>query len=54
MALLHIPASVQYPIVTGGTIVISTLIGLIRREKITKREILAAVVAFFATVVMAF
>ena len=54
MALLHIPASVQYPIVTGGTIVISTLIGLIRREKITKREILAAVVAFFATVFMAF
>ena len=54
MALLHIPASVQYPIVTGGTIVVSTLIGLIRREKITKREILAAVVAFFATVFMAF
>ena len=54
LALLHIPASVQYPIVTGGTIVISTLIGIMRKEKITRREIIAAVVAFVATVFMAF
>ena len=54
LALLHIPASVQYPIVTGGTIVVSTLIGIIRKEKITQREIFAAVVAFVATVFMAF
>ena len=53
IALLNLPASVQYPIVTGGVIIISTLIVIIRREKITQKEILAAGVAFIATVLMA-
>ena len=54
VALLHIPASVQYPVVTGGTIVFSTLFVIAKREKFTKREIGAAVIAFVATVFMAF
>lgn len=54
VALLHIPASVQYPVVTGGTIVFSTLFVIAKREKLTKREIGAAVIAFVATVFMAF
>jgi len=53
IALLHIPASVQYPIVTGGTIVVSTIISLIKRDRITKKEILAAGIAFVATCFMA-
>lgn len=53
IALLHLPASVQYPIITGGVIVVSTLIVIIRREAITKKELLAAAVAFIATVFMA-
>lgn len=52
IALLHLPASVQYPVVTGGVIVVSTLIVVIRREKITKKEILAAAIAFVATAFM--
>lgn len=53
IALLHLPASVQYPVVTGGVIVVSTLIVIFRRESITKREILAAVIAFISTALMA-
>lgn len=53
IALTHLPASVQYPIVTGGVVITSTIITIIRREGITKKEILAAGVAFIATVLMA-
>ncbi len=53
IALLYVPASVQYPVVTGGTIVISTLISLIKRDKITKKELMAAGIAFVATCFMA-
>lgn len=53
IALLHLPASVQYPVVTGGVIIVSTLIDIIRREKITQKELLAAGIAFVATVLMA-
>lgn len=54
IALLRLPASVQYPIVTGGVIVFSTVIDMIRKVKLRKREIIAAGIAFAATVVMAF
>lgn len=53
VALLHLPATVQYPVVTGGVIVISTLITLLRREPIQKKEMFAAFIAFVATVFMA-
>lgn len=53
IALLHLPASVQYPVVTGGVIIVSTLIDIIRREKISQKELLAAGIAFVATVLMA-
>ena len=54
IALLHVPASVQYPIVTGGTIVVSTIISLIKGDKILRKEIYAVVIAFAATLFMAF
>ncbi len=54
IALLHLPASVQYPIVTGGVIIFSVIIDLIRREKVTKKELTAAAISFIASVFMAF
>lgn len=54
IALLKLPASVQYPIVTGGTMVFATVIDLVRKEKVAKREILATCIAFVASVLMAF
>lgn len=53
IALLYLPASVQYPIVTGGTIIFATLISLCRREKVTGREIIASLIAFAASACMA-
>ena len=52
IALLNLPASVQYPMVTGGTIVFSVIIDLIRKTGISKRTILAAVIAFAAVCMM--
>lgn len=53
IALQHLPASVQYPIVTGGVIVISTLIALARKEHVTIREGGGATVALLATILIA-
>ena len=53
VALVTLPASIQYPIVTGGVIVISTVISALRKEKLTYKEIVAAIVAFGATVLIA-
>ena len=54
ISLLHLPTSVQYPIVTGGTIVFSTIIDKIRKVKVTNKEISAALVALMASILMAF
>ena len=53
IALLNLPASVQYPIVTGGVIIFSTIIDLLRKEKVTKKEIAAAGIAFISSAFMA-
>lgn len=52
IALIRLDASVQYPMITGGTIVFSTIICLVRREKLTLRDIIAAMVAAGASVVV--
>lgn len=54
ISLVHLPASVQYPLVTGGVMLFSTLISAIRKEKISVKEYIAAVVSFAASVLMAF
>ena len=53
IALLSLPASIQYPMVTGGVIICSTLIVILRREKLTKKELASALIAFVATRFMA-
>lgn len=53
ISLLKLPASVQYPIVTGGVIVFSTIIDIIKKSKLKPKEIIAAVIAFTASVIMA-
>lgn len=52
IALTRLPASVQYPIVTGGVMFFSTVMSLLFREKLSRRELLAAGVAFLATVII--
>ncbi len=54
ISLIHLPASVQYPLVTGGVMVFSTVISIIRKEKLSKTDYVAAAVSFIASVLMAF
>lgn len=53
-ALKQLPASVQYPIVTGGVMIVSLLIDLLRKENISKKNAVATAVAFAASVAIAF
>ena len=48
-----LPASVQYPLVTGGVMVCSTVISTIRKEKLTVREYIATAIALLASVFIA-
>ena len=54
IALINLPASVQYPLVTGGVMLFTTLIGAIRREKITVSEYIAAAIALAASIIICF
>lgn len=49
IALLHVDASVQYPAVTGGVMIVSTLICFFGERKPSKKEILAVALAFIGT-----
>jgi hypothetical protein len=48
-----LPASVQYPLVTGGVMVCSTIISTIRKEKLTVREYIATAIALLASIFIA-
>lgn len=53
-ALKYLPASVQYPIITGGVMLTSLVISLIRRERVYSRNVIASVSAFASTLLLAF
>lgn len=46
IALAHVDASVQYPMVTGGVMIASTLICFLGEQKPTKKEIISVILAF--------
>lgn len=46
IALAHLPASMQYPMVTGGVMVCSTVICFFTRQKPGKREIISLILSF--------
>ena len=46
LALMVLPASVQYPFITGGTMIGSTVITLIMGNKPSRRELLSLAVSF--------
>lgn len=46
IALDHIPASAQYPFITGGVMIISTLICFFTPEKPSKKEIASVILSF--------
>lgn len=48
VALSHVDASVQYPMVTGGVMIVSTLICFFGKNKPSKKELLSVLIAFIA------
>lgn len=52
LALTHLPASVQYPMVTGGVIIVSTLLSYVTPKKPSKRELLATAVSFAGILIL--
>lgn len=54
IALAKLPASVQFPIITGGVMCFSTIISFIRKEKPTPRTVISVILASVSTVLMMF
>ena len=54
IALSNLPASVQYPLVTGGVMVFSTIISILQKEKLTEKDYIATAVSFIASVLIVF
>ncbi len=52
IALAVLPASVQYPFVTGGVIIVSSLIAALTGQKPTKKEIFAVCLSFIGIVLL--
>ena len=52
LALMHVDTSVQYPMVTGGVIIVSTIVSLFGDKKPSKRELISAAFAFLGTLVL--
>lgn len=52
VALIHVNASVQYPMITGGTIVVSLIISIVGREKVTYKNVISAALALAATMLI--
>lgn len=52
IALVNLPASAQYPFVTGGTMIVSTIISLFGKQKPDKKEIAAVLLAFVGVVLL--
>lgn len=54
IALVHLPASAQYPFVTGGVMIMSTVICYFTPDKPGKREIAAVALSFIGLLVLVF
>lgn len=52
IALTFLPASVQYPFVTGGVMIVSTAICFITGQKPSKKEVLSVALAFMGVLLL--
>lgn len=52
IALAHVDASVQYPMVTGGVMIVSTLICFFGKNKPSKKEVLSIIIAFIGLLLL--
>lgn len=52
IALTTLPATVQYPFVTGGIIIISTFIAVLTKQKPSKKEFISVVLSFIGILLL--
>ncbi len=52
IALAHVDASVQYPMVTGGVMIVSTLLCFFGKNKPSKKEVLSIIIAFIGLILL--
>lgn len=52
IALSHVDASVQYPMVTGGVMIVSTAICFIQKNKPSKKELISVALAFLGLLLL--
>ena len=52
IALAVLPASVQYPFITGGVIAVSSILSAIRGQRPSQREILAVILSFLGILIL--
>ena len=52
VALAHVPASVQYPMVTGGVMIVTTVIACFTADKPTKKQWLAVTLSFIGILLL--
>lgn len=50
--LLHIETSAQFPILTGGSVILAGIVGLFFKEKITVRFLIAAALVLVGTILL--
>lgn len=53
ISLKYLPASVQYSIITGGVMFISLIISILRKEQVSRKNVISTVIAFAATILTA-
>ena len=49
-----VEVSIQYPVITGGTIIFSTVLSILLKEKVPKRNFIAVAIAFGGLVAVCF
>ncbi len=49
-----VEVSIQYPVITGGTIIFSTVLSILLKEKVPKRNFVAVAIAFAGLVAVCF
>lgn len=52
-SMKYLPASVQSPLITGGVLFVSLIMSIMMHEKISRKNIIATITAFAATVMIA-
>lgn len=52
LALMYVDTSVQYPMVTGGVIIVSTIVSLFGDKKPSNRELISVAFAFLGTLAL--